>query len=853
MAIIAKDMPGGVLWHDVYSALQAEGRVWDFKDLFCALSRYLGRRELSLRMFGTESWAEAMTRIARDWLPPVPDEYDPSTALALLDLFTTLILEANEELEGRPEDDDDDVIGQCLRHAEEIAASVKENDRENLHSRPFSRFLLAKAVVSSWQTVERGSFSGYPGTDMSMNSPLRLPVYIPQKQEKPSWTIADVETAERLNMSVSLALDVAREAEDHATEALCLRFLARHSVEGARRALLLNQLDQLYATTLGDAAGQLETVLSQYLFLPARNPAAEEDYRRRLAAFDLYNPHDPVTHGRLELLDRLSQSRSGHGEEDYKAQARALRRLAEADLRGNHESGNAATADGKGRKSDMIDVTTPDDTKLARTEGVGTARATPRAVRKFPPMDRYYAMPRPDTDGPDYVYSSDVDGDMIIDRGEEASVSIDGIEVQELKVDRAGDTDLVDPRKRERRQSIKDRSSAPRLRPATKVLSSGVRMDRRLQGSRSPSSPYLLHSPDHLDMLADTPNYARNRVLEAQSDVIAGDAEEGLRRPGLAKLENRVVERKEIHSIQADQALEPPVGARGSLRALPPPRAVLADAPDRARASPEPRIDRRKWKPRPPRRKPSQLTEAELTWTSRSLLGAGATVEDTFDTGENYDDRTVRIERRPRIVTTDPRIRTLVSDEDSNKRKPSDRVRRAPEVARKQQVEQAQNVVDNEEGRDVEITVSGDGSGSSSSDNNDWDAENRKEDGDIVLGGGDSDTTVQLTLATISPETLENEAVPNRGARDVSDDAGPDAAPPPPEPSVAIGTDHAGFVTGGDEEGVKQEEDSAGDYRKKDEKADDERDEEDDKEADNEEDNERADKGDDDEADKEDD
>lgn len=241
-------------WKEIYEELVAQGRIWDFRDLFIAANETFGSTVAQKQFFGSRDVLECLLS---DWKPTEEDE---STHLALLDLLTHMALYASYLTALQP------VAERYLRAASLITESIMEHHPGNMKTRPFLLWTLAQLSITSTQTkakVPPFSFvANYHGLGGLSRHSTRtgIPYYVPVHQEQPAWAPVDLPTTSIESLKV--VLGAARELQDYVTEACCLGELVRGVSDPIN---MLEQLSQLQRENQNDMVGYLETCLSKYL------------------------------------------------------------------------------------------------------------------------------------------------------------------------------------------------------------------------------------------------------------------------------------------------------------------------------------------------------------------------------------------------------------------------------------------------------------------------------------------------------------------------------------------------------------------------------------------------------------
>ena len=231
-------------FRNVYSELLRDGRVWDMHDLFMVSldendTAFDCRTNLAMSLNEPSqpfSLLHVLERLVQDWQV---SEYDESTILGLLSLSTTCLMRIvlyyrNWHLE--PDTQVESIFELSLN----LSNLVRRNDPDNMRSRPFTRWLLWKAIWEEYKcsncfnqvrakiTFAKG-LSYYP-------TPYSLPVYAPDQDDNLGWM--DHDAPAQFRDIVQLVTNVARTQDDHMMETLYLtqliHFTSKPAAELAR-------------------------------------------------------------------------------------------------------------------------------------------------------------------------------------------------------------------------------------------------------------------------------------------------------------------------------------------------------------------------------------------------------------------------------------------------------------------------------------------------------------------------------------------------------------------------------------------------------------------------------------------
>ncbi|RSL48348.1 hypothetical protein CEP54_012975 [Fusarium duplospermum] len=239
-------------WGKVYEELQAQGRIWDFRDLFTTSCVCFGIEITEEQFFQSGTVSE---RLVEDWKTFRGD--DESTMLAILDIFSTMALLDINHVKGGL------LAEKYLSMANTIVETMIQEMPHCAKSRPFLRFIISQSCISLRRgrksELAYGYLFGFPGLAVF---PLDIgtPYYIPVHQENPGWEPPHLPKSsfEPLEM----VLRASRELKDYRTQTLCLRELAVRSREPTS---FLKELTWLQKEIQQDMEGCLTTCLSRYL------------------------------------------------------------------------------------------------------------------------------------------------------------------------------------------------------------------------------------------------------------------------------------------------------------------------------------------------------------------------------------------------------------------------------------------------------------------------------------------------------------------------------------------------------------------------------------------------------------
>ncbi|GLA87764.1 hypothetical protein AtubIFM56815_002195 [Aspergillus tubingensis] len=207
-------------WHYLYSALVAEGRVWDARDLMLASIQAEGAVNAWNLIFGAElgSSNEPFRKLMDDWCL---HRYDESTYLAILDILVSLGRSLSSWSISIPERQDLLTAQRCLQYAQALATCLKENNPQLVKSRPYLQWVIAEAEMERKLLLNtsdlRDHLEKFPGLTIWRSS---IPIYLPIKTENPKWT-AHLDGGRNYDL-LETVLQTAQDLNDYRTEVLCL-------------------------------------------------------------------------------------------------------------------------------------------------------------------------------------------------------------------------------------------------------------------------------------------------------------------------------------------------------------------------------------------------------------------------------------------------------------------------------------------------------------------------------------------------------------------------------------------------------------------------------------------------------
>lgn len=256
------DLSDWTKWAEVYPQLLAQGRIWDFHDLFISMVGFMsisgGTYEV-LRAFLGTTVNHGIDKLVEDW-SNTATEPDEGTHLALLDILSIAILDCARYVSGLP------FAKHALGLGESIAASLVKHFPNSVKSRPFLLFSLAKVTLSTRSgkpnLILNGLLGGPGPTRWPATTPWKnctLPYYIPLGNENPG--LPRLETSPEQIRALEMILISAQHLQDYRLQTMALKEIILLSEDPCP---LLDQLADLQNSTR-NSTGYLTTCLTMYL------------------------------------------------------------------------------------------------------------------------------------------------------------------------------------------------------------------------------------------------------------------------------------------------------------------------------------------------------------------------------------------------------------------------------------------------------------------------------------------------------------------------------------------------------------------------------------------------------------
>jgi hypothetical protein len=318
-------------WSGLYDSLREEGRIWELRDVISSSLAAFGGTKTWANLFSQDLYAtKFLEEFLDDW--GVNQEYDESTYLAILAILVDLcrgLLSLSAPFFDR------DVIAtakRCLEHARRFATCIKENDPQNVKSRPYIWWILVQKGlerklastahdISSNRTAFNAQYlDSLPGLTLWTNT---LPIYVPIKSETPGWPVS--EQPPKSDELLQHALKASQELGDYNTEVACLREMICRSPKPKQ---LFERLAHVQKSLQGDMVGYLETLLSKYFL--ATDEESRQSLNDELSAFDAHQPisydiRDPL----IQWCQRMVQAALYRSPGRYRAETEHVEQMAQ--------------------------------------------------------------------------------------------------------------------------------------------------------------------------------------------------------------------------------------------------------------------------------------------------------------------------------------------------------------------------------------------------------------------------------------------------------------------------------------------------------------------------------------------
>lgn len=212
----------GPLSQSIYRQLVVEGRIWEFRDVFCAALALFGPDATWHKLFGKGCrQPDCLDHLIEDWYLSRSDE---SSQMAILDVLNTLV-----EYFIEPVSEHFPKVEWCLSLATKVAGDMQTLNSDTADSRPYHRWVYNREQHRRKVTV--GILpNGRPSKDSNFRylndfagvtlSTAAIPIYLPVGAENPGWIVANWTEVD--NEALIIAMNASRKNGDYRTEAKCL-------------------------------------------------------------------------------------------------------------------------------------------------------------------------------------------------------------------------------------------------------------------------------------------------------------------------------------------------------------------------------------------------------------------------------------------------------------------------------------------------------------------------------------------------------------------------------------------------------------------------------------------------------
>lgn len=256
-------------WFDgaaLYESLLAQGRIWDFTDLYKVSCTIFGLHQ-TLALFARNQNVET---VMDQWTLESDDE---STTLAQLDMLSWALTQPSDRPEGTEERQ------MIFEKAMGYAESIKTHHPKRMKSAPFISWLLSKTVYTSlkqkWFSDHikalNSHLADFPGLEVGSGYWFESFFYVPRWFESPGRPVPN--TPAGANQPIIVALKAAKQLGDYQAMAYGLDILIVRSKDPRKATEELLELQK----TQGDERNYMFTLLISYLTCPK-----PEDQRRLL-------------------------------------------------------------------------------------------------------------------------------------------------------------------------------------------------------------------------------------------------------------------------------------------------------------------------------------------------------------------------------------------------------------------------------------------------------------------------------------------------------------------------------------------------------------------------------------------
>ncbi|KAH9235230.1 hypothetical protein K456DRAFT_1618170 [Colletotrichum gloeosporioides 23] len=326
MSMSAQDLNG------LYLHLKAEERIWEFRDLFHECLAAYGLKEIFRMMFGERDekgsrWeVDIVQTICDDWSAAVEDE---AVSFAFLDIFTTIALASMAQ------PDNSRTASRYFEVARQYAADIAARDPQNLKSRPYLRWAIAKVQIQQYTSAKPVGLAALRNRLRLLPGKVRIsrrvfphqniPMYAPVEDESPEWRPNPTPDTEENSVVIRMVLKTAQEIGDTELQAACIQELIYISSAPEE---LLDELSSLWKS-VGNLRRHNQTHLYRYLCIPASPPEPREKLRQDILLSGEFSSAGFSQYAQYMVLRALSSRL--HAKSAYSKRARSLQQALDED------------------------------------------------------------------------------------------------------------------------------------------------------------------------------------------------------------------------------------------------------------------------------------------------------------------------------------------------------------------------------------------------------------------------------------------------------------------------------------------------------------------------------------------
>ncbi|KAJ0385755.1 hypothetical protein COL922a_005744 [Colletotrichum nupharicola] len=316
----------------LYLHLKAEERIWEFRDLFHECLAAYGLKEIFRMMFGERDekgsrWeVDIVQTICDDWSAAVEDE---AVSFAFLDIFTTIALASMAQ------PDNSRTASRYFEVARQYAADIAARDPQNLKSRPYLRWAIAKVQIQQYTSAKPVGLAALRNRLRLLPGKVRIsrrvfphqniPMYAPVEDESPEWRPNPTPDTEENSVVIRMVLKTAQEIGDTELQAACIQELIYISSAPEE---LLDELSSLWKS-VGNLRRPNQTHLYRYLCIPASPPEPREKLRQDILLSGEFSSAGFSQYAQYMVLRALSSRL--HEKSAYSKRARSLQQALDED------------------------------------------------------------------------------------------------------------------------------------------------------------------------------------------------------------------------------------------------------------------------------------------------------------------------------------------------------------------------------------------------------------------------------------------------------------------------------------------------------------------------------------------